>query len=106
MVSCCLWNSCFGRIVVGLGLYFVDKIIFDELVDLDFDNVVEVDLDSFGDDESLVVMRNYFFFVGRNLVVVDHAIYARIHPYFYYFDFDDDDAVGGLDCTGSYVDFV
>ncbi len=91
---------------LDLDLYFVDKIIFDDQVDLDFDNVVEVELDSFDcdDDYYHFVMKNYFFF-DKNLVVVGHAIYVR-NPCFC-FDFDGDDAVvDEADGTDSFVDFV
>ena len=45
---------------LDLDLYFVDKIIFDDHVDLDFDNVVEVELDSFDCDD------DYYHFVMKN----------------------------------------
>ena len=97
--------SYFDRIVdLDLGQYFVDKIIFDEQIDLDFDNVVEVELDNFGDDDYYhFVMRNYFFF-DRNLVVVGHAIYVRNRCFC--FDFDDDAVADEADDTDSFVDFV
>jgi len=107
MVNCYLMYSYFDMIVdLDLDLYFVDKIIFDDQVDLDFDNVVEVELDSFDcdDDYYRFVMKNYFFF-DRSLVVVGHAICVR--SLCFYFGFDGDDAVADeADGTDSFVDFV